>query len=59
MGIVAVQLELSRKLHGHHLVFHLLLLCRYLPGSDGVEPLAPVIIKDADEYKVEALITHR
>ena len=58
MGTVAVRLELSIKLHKHHPVFHASLLCRYLPGGDGVEPLAPMIVEDVDEHESEALIAH-
>ena len=58
MGPVVVHFELSRKLCGHHLVVHVLLLCRYLPGGDRVEPPAPVIIEDADECEVETLIAY-
>ena len=57
---MVVHLELSGKLSKHHLILHvLLLLHRYLQGGDGVEPPAPVSIKDVDEFKVEALIIHR
>ena len=58
MGSVAVYLELSGKLHGHHLVFHISLLLRYLPDVDRVKPTAPIIIDDMDENEVEALIAH-
>ena len=50
MGPVAVCLELSRKFFGHYSVFHISLLQRYLAGGDGVEPLEPVISKDADKH---------
>ena len=55
---MAVCLELSGKLHGHHPVFHVLLLHRYLLGSDQVELPEPMISEDADKYMVEALIAH-
>ena len=59
MRPVAVHLKLSGKFHGHHPVFHVSLLCRNPLGSDIVETPVLVIIKDADEYEVEALIEHR
>ena len=59
MGPVPIHWELSRKLHGNHPVFYVLLLCRYLPGGDRVQLPEPVSTGDADEYKVEALIAHR
>ena len=59
MGLVAVHLELSRKLCRHCLVFHVLLLHRLLLGGDGVKPPAPVIVKDVAEYEVGAFIEHR
>ena len=58
LGPVAVPLEISGKLHGHYPVFYVLLLHKYLLSSDVVEPPAPVIVEDSDEYKVEALIAH-
>ena len=58
MGPAAICLELSRKLDGHHQVIYVLSLYRYLLGSDRVEPIAPVIVKDVDEYKLNAFIAH-
>ena len=58
MGPVAVHLKLSGKLCGHHPVFHVSLLHKYLPGGDGVNLEALLIIEDVDEYEVEALIAY-
>ena len=58
MGPVAIHLELSRKLCGHHQVYNGLLLCRYLQVSNGVEPPEPHFVENVDEYKVEAFIAH-
>ena len=51
-------MELSRKLFRHYLVFHILLLFRYLIGSDIEQPTVPNIMEDEDEYQVVALIGH-
>ena len=48
VGPVAERLALTRKLRGLHLVFHVSLLCRYVPGADGIEP-PPSIVVDEEE----------
>ena len=58
MGLVAVHFELYGKLCRHYPLFHISLLHGYLPSGDRVDLSAPVIIEDADEFKVEALIAH-
>ena len=58
MRPVAVRSKLSGKLHGQYPVFHVLFLYRYLPGGDVVEPPAPVIVEDVDEYQVEAFVEY-
>ena len=59
VGPVAVQLVLTKKLQGFHLVFHVSLLCRYEPSGDGVEPPPPIVADKEEKYKVEALLSHR
>ena len=52
-------MELSKKLFRYYPVFHVSLLCRYLPRGNGVKP--PTLVKEENEaeYKMKALIFHR
>ena len=59
VGLVAVHLALTGKLWGLHPVFHVSLLHRYEPSGVGLKPPPPIVVNKEEEYKVEALISHR